>query len=569
MAKYRLTAIAQLAHQLKLSPVRLRLQQLAGAERLLDLIDADKSYPYDFVCYHITGYRSKRAPSTGMLSGRHLIGDLVQLVEELSGLPVMDVTALPERYWSTEQLAGRLRVSTKTICRWRRRGLPGRRIRGEDGAIRVAFSETCVRRFVHRNLALVQRGAAFRQLSPAEKEAIVRRARQILGERRVRLHELSQLIAAEVGRAVETVRYTLRRHDRENPGQAMFGKSEQPIVRPEHQALYDAWRAGEPPSRVAAKFGMSPAGAEQILREIRARRLLARPLTYVYSHEFDAPNADRIILRDEPVNGDLDSTAGGEDPADLARPAAIPRDLPPYLQDLYRVPLLTPRQERNLFRRYNYLKFKLSAIRQRIDPLRVTEKQLRAAEELVEAMEDVKNRITRANLRLVVSIARRHVGRSADFLEIVSDGNMSLMRAVEKFDYTRGYKFSTYATWAIMRNYARTIPESQYQAARFATGSEEHLEAIADTSEPPRDPVEAEGLRSSLDRGLAELTEREREIVRRHFGLNAEGQSETLDQIGKCYGLTKERIRQIERKAIQRLREVLTEQGLAASLTPT
>lgn len=560
MASYRLTPIAQLAHQLAMSPARLRLRQIEGTEYLLDLIDADKAYPYDFVCYHITGYRPRRSdgPGHGTLNGKHLVTDLVQLVEDLSASPMIDANALSEPAWSTEQLARRLRVSTKTVCRWRRRGLAGRKLRFPDGTIRVAFVERCIRRFVRRNLAMVLRGAAFKQLSNAEKHHIVERAREILAQQRIRLHELSQKIAAEMHRAVETVRYTLRRFDHEHPEEALFGKNEQPIVRPEHQALYDAYRAGESIQRLAKRLGQSVATIEQIIREIRARQLLARPLDCIYNHEFDAPNADDFILG----NHDEDDAAAATASVP-ASAAGVPRDLPTYLRDLYREPLLTAKQERSLFRRYNYLKFKAAALRERIDPLRVTESQLKLVEDAVAACEAVKDQITRANLRLVVSIARRHVGparNGPEFLEIVSDGNLSLMRAVEKFDYARGYKFSTYASWAIMRNYARTIPESLYHAGRLVTGNEEILETVPDTREPQKDSVETEGIRKTLERCLAQLTDRERAIVVRHFGLKGEAPPETLDQIGKGYGVTKERVRQIERGAIKRLREILLEE---------
>lgn len=567
MARYRLAAIAQLAHQLKLSPVRLRPRQITGAEHLLDLIEANKAYPADFVCFHITGYRPKRSTSSASLHGKHLVGDLVQLVEDLSLTPVLDATAVPEPVWSTEQLAARLNVSTKTICRWRRRGLAGRRLRFADGGVRVAFLDRCVRRFVYRNAAMVMRGAAFRQLTPAEKRHIVERARALLHERRIRLHELSQRIAAETHRAVETVRYTLRRYDREHPEEALFGNNEQPVVRPEHEALYEAYKSGGSMVSLAARFGQSVTATEQIIREIRARELLARPLEYVFSHEFDAPDAEERILHDDNDGaGDTNRLPRSEEP--LLAASVAPRDLPPYLRDLYREPLLTASQEQALFRRYNYLKFKAARLRRRLDPLHCTEQEVRAIEQTIVAAEVTKDRITRANLRLVVSIARRHVGRSPEFLEIVSDGNMSLMRAIEKFDYTRGYKFSTYASWAIMRNYARTIPETLYHANRHVTGSDELLDTVPDNHEPPRDAIDAEMMRRTLDRGLATLTDREREIVTRHFGLAKDTQPETLDQIGRGFGLTKERIRQIERGAIRRLREVLIEQGSAAAVAP-
>jgi RNA polymerase sigma factor (sigma-70 family) len=419
-----------------------------------------------------------------------------------------------------------------------------------------------VRRFVRRNLAMVQRGAAFKQLSSAEKRHIIERARELLSSRRIRLHELSQIVAGEMGRAVETVRYTLRRHDREHPQQAMFGRSEQPLVSPEHQALYDGYVAGEPIETLAVRSGLAQSAAEQIIRECRARHVLARPLQCVFSHEFDAPNADALIMTD---CGDDD-----DEPTDVSAVASgVPLDLPPYLRDLYREPLLTAKRERCLFRQYNYLKFKAGRLRSRIDPLRVAEKPLRMVEELLAAADEVRGRIVRANLRLVVSIARRHVGHAlarAEFFEIISDGNMSLLRAVEIFDYTRGYKFSTYASWAIMRNYARTIPETLYHGGRQLTSNDELLETLPDTHEPAQDAVERENLRGTLDRGLAQLSERERTIIMRHFGLTGDEQPETLDEIGKHYGVTKERIRQIERKAMRKLKEILSEQEAAVGL---
>ncbi len=92
----------------------------------------------------------------------------------------------------------------------------------------------------------------------------------------------------------------------------------------------------------------------------------------------------------------------------------------------------------------------------------------------------VKNHIVRANLRLVVSIAKRHVKPTDNFFELVSDGNMSLIRAVEKFDYARGNKFSTYASWAIMKNFARTIPKEYKQRDRFRTSFDEMFMATED-----------------------------------------------------------------------------------------
>jgi RNA polymerase sigma factor (sigma-70 family) len=410
----------------------------------------------------------------------------------------------------------------------------------------MSFLERNVRRFVAKNQELVKRGAAFKQLSDKEKQQIIDLAKEALLERRMKLHELSQVIAAKIGRAVETVRYTIRRYDQANPQDALFGRDDQPVVKPELQTIYDTIKAGKTYRQAARTFGRPVPAIKEIVREVRARLIKANLIKYIHNQEFEAPGADDAILN-HACEGEPESTAK------RIRP---PKDLPPYLQDLYRQPLLSPEQERNIFRKYNYLKFKAHRLVQEIDVMTVTDKMLDNIDNLLEKIEHVKNEILKANLRLVVSIARRHVGKSSHFFEIVSDGNLALMRAAEKFDYARGYKFSTYASWAIMRNYARTIPEQMYHAAKMVTGSEETLAAAPAREEESVETV-ADAARQMIKKGLGLLTAREQNVVVWHYGLEQDKAPMTLEQIGGVFGVTKERVRQIERKALKKLREAL------------
>lgn len=547
MAQYHHKPMAELAHQMQLSPVRLRLKQFEAAEYLIDLLEDQKDYPYDFVCHHLTGYRPKSTQPYKSMPGLTLIEDLVQLIEDLSSSTVLPAGAMRTTCWTTEELAHRLGVSTKTICRWRRRGLPGRKLRYPDGTVRTAFLERSIRRFVSHNEDMVRRGAAFKQLTAAEKTRIIQRAKEILANKRMRLHELSQILAAETNRAVETVRYTLRRWDQAHPDEALFGTDDQPAIRSDLRETYEAVCAGESVESIASRLGRSVESVAQSVREYRARTLKALRIEYIYNPEFDTPGADDVILG---------STERPGKPQ--GRQVTPPRDLPPYLQELYRHPLLEPEQERDIFRRYNYLKYKAFRGRQQIDVTNAGEEQLTRVERLLAQAEQVKNDILRANLRLVVSIARRHVGRSPHFFEVVSDGNLALMRAVEKFDYARGYKFSTYASWAVMRNYARTIPEQLYRSARLVTGVEEMLATAPDRQPASRDSV-VEAARHLVTKGLSLLTERERDVVVRHYGIGQNGQGMTLDQIGQMFGVTKERVRQIERRALSKIRASLGE----------
>lgn len=149
--------------------------------------------------------------------------------------------------------------------------------------------------------------------------------------------------------------------------------------------------------------------------------------------------------------------------------------------ELYEVPLLTREQEVWLFRKFNYLKYKASKLRETLDPERPSRRLMDQIDAIVAEVVSLKNTLVRANLRLVVSIAKKRVSPGDGFFDLVSDGNMSLIRAVEKFDYSRGFKFSTYGSWAIMKNYSRSIPDEHRRRDRFRAADIDALQTATDT----------------------------------------------------------------------------------------
>jgi RNA polymerase primary sigma factor len=272
-----------------------------------------------------------------------------------------------------------------------------------------------------------------------------------------------------------------------------------------------------------------------------------------------------------------------------------------YLREIGRVPLLSAEEEVRLAQRME---------RGRAELLKpATSRNYR----IVEDGEEGQRRLTEANLRLVVSVAKKYIGRGMSLLDLIQEGNIGLIRAVEKFDYTKGYKFSTYATWwirqAITRaiaDQARTIripvhmvetinrlirisrrllqdlgrePTSEEIAAQMEITPEKVREIIKVSQEPvsletpigeeedshlgdfiedhtalaPADAASHQLLKEQVEDVLDSLTERERKVLQLRFGLD-DGRSRTLEEVGKEFHVTRERIRQIEAKALRKLR---------------
>ncbi len=320
-------------------------------------------------------------------------------------------------------------------------------------------------------------------------------------------------------------------------------------------------------------------------------------------YELDAEGMDKLIQQFEDAGVSVVDADGGptsrqlssesakepevemtEDETALSSNVKINDSVRMYLKEIGRVPLLSADEEVNL-------------------ALRIQQGDQEAKQDLAEA-----------NLRLVVSIAKRYVGRGMQFLDLIQEGNMGLMKAVEKFDHTKGFKFSTYATWwirqAITRaiaDQARTIripvhmvetinklvriqrqllqdlgrePTPEEIGAEMDLPTEKVREILKIAQEPvsletpigeeddshlgdfieddnatsPAEHTAYALLKEQLDEVLEQLTDREENVLRLRFGLDKNGEIRTLEQVGQVFGVTRERIRQIEAKALRKLR---------------
>ncbi|MEI6811285.1 MAG: RNA polymerase sigma factor [Actinomycetes bacterium] len=331
----------------------------------------------------------------------------------------------------------------------------------------------------------------------------------------------------------------------------------------------------------------------------------------------DKANAPRVVNLAEESNGNEEDAftlkASEEDdaPAQTVMTAGATADpVKDYLKQIGRVALLNAELEVQLATRIEaglFAEFKLATEK------KIEKKLKRELEWIVEDGKRAKNHLLEANLRLVVSLAKRYTGRGMLFLDLIQEGNLGLIRAVEKFDYTKGYKFSTYATWWIrqaitraMADQARTIripvhmvevinklarvqrqmlqdlgreptpeelakeldmtPEKVVEVQKYGRepislhtplgeeGDSEFGDLIEDSEAVvPADAVSFTLLQEQLHSVLDTLSDRESGVVQMRFGLT-DGQPKTLDEIGKVYGVTRERIRQIESKTMSKLR---------------
>jgi RNA polymerase primary sigma factor len=279
--------------------------------------------------------------------------------------------------------------------------------------------------------------------------------------------------------------------------------------------------------------------------EMRIRRLLEREIDFVPNRSFHDVKTERAILGTELP------------PERLTSAAKLPRDLPAHLARLCEAELLSASAETELFRRMNYLKFRANALRSRLNPDRPNLRVLESAERLLAEATQVRGRIIRANMRLVISIVKKFVGPQNSFDDMLSDGTMSLMHAVDKFDYDRGFRFSTYAYRAIARNGYRTIMERHKENARFAPGSDEILFDVIDERESGWISEQTwTRLRSQMATMLDKLDRREQFIIRSRFALGAHRKVRTFQSLADRLGISKERVRQLEQRAVEKLRRL-------------
>ncbi len=283
----------------------------------------------------------------------------------------------------------------------------------------------------------------------------------------------------------------------------------------------------------------------ELLRE-RRRQFFEREIDYIPCRQFLKADAERLAC-DPPIEADRPLESSGD---------SAPSGLTPYLASLYQTRLLAKEEEQFYFRRMNWLKFRAATARGRLDRKRATLRQIEQIEGWLTEAETVKAILITSNLRLVVSIAKKFVDPGNSFEELVSEGNVALMRAVEKFNFALGNRFSTYATYAVQRHFFRVSQKSRQLRSRFVP-TEESLKDRAEELSPHEycSSEQIAELKQLFQKFLSDLEPREKQIVVARFGFDGKP-PRTFRELGSEMGVCKERIRQIQTRAMDKLRDM-------------
>jgi RNA polymerase primary sigma factor len=282
----------------------------------------------------------------------------------------------------------------------------------------------------------------------------------------------------------------------------------------------------------------------------RAQRLIDQPIRFVANQE----------LADDEVALEIDKYRRRNTDASAHVTACTPSRSGSRIARMSETPPLEPGRESEMFRQLNLLKFEADRLRTSLDPLCPSSTTLEQIECHLAEGDKIRDLLIRANIRLVMSIAKRFTSDSDFYEDLVSEGTIAVMNAVEHFDYQRGFRFSTYATQAVRRCYYRMLAKRAKVKDVTAGSTTELLDSVpAPEATGALSEIAVDSLRIKMRDILSVLDSREQAIIQARFGMKDREPSQTLQKIANQLGVCKERVRQLEQRALQKLRERASE----------
>jgi len=444
-----------LTRQLLYAPVKSKLaDQVQRAERLHDEIEPDVVYPLDYLMYRITGIPAA-SPSETFLVGDAVGPDLRLMIDQISRGAGMVVD--PEHPCeSIRQLAQRFDVSTKTIARWRKAGLRWRWMSSKPGArAEIRIPADAIDRFIQTHGKRIERATRFTKIDPHVRQRIVERARRITSVKQVTLNQMATHLARRIGRAVESVRRILEENERLHPDQLIFPHHSGPLDGQTRQSIADAYESGQSIDQLAQQFKRSRSTIHRVIHERRAAALRKIPIQFVKSPLFDRPDADQVILRPYEADQAAGSTRKKAPSVDV---------VPQPLRQLFECDTFDAEMERMLLVRLNYLKVKICRLRDQLDPYEPRVADMDQIDQLLVQIDQLRGQLLRANLPVVLNVAKQHLTDVHDkarfrslLLLLLEQGTEVLIESIDQFDPGRKQAFHSYVIWNVARCFARLI----------------------------------------------------------------------------------------------------------------
>jgi RNA polymerase sigma factor (sigma-70 family) len=530
--KTRFGVLGDLILQLRFGAPETLLEQSYRAERLIRLIDPEKLYPYDFICYKLTDYKPKEIPNSQLILGIDLVTDLAAFIAQVTRQCPVLPNMLPEQGLMVDRLIADNEFPPKAMNEWNSLGLVQRSII-EPGGLKQVVLQGTWQWFIEKNERLVAKAAAMCQLTCDQRRRIVQQAKELYQNGELSRTDVEQILADKHLRAMETIRFILDTHDKDAELDDRIFPVKVKLTEQVVEQIFDMFSRGVSVEQLSRTFGRSQAVISKAINQVRRQRWQSISIEYIYSPEFDLPDAMDTIVK-----------------------PALAIDLTTDTSDDHRMELLTSIQERTLFRAYNYLKWLLDHTRNAGTDGILSAQTIHQLEELQSQISRIKDILILANRALIINIAKKHLNGALSLEELLSEGLGPLIKAVEKFDYTKGFKFSTYASWAIIKHFARAVPLAGQQQHQYL--ADDDLDALGPGVETVDEDQAYRRSMAVID-AMMQLDARERHILENRFGLDREEEPMSLAQMGKVLGVTKERVRQIEAKAMDKLHGILKE----------